>query len=1787
VSNTLHTKGNLDVSGNVTIDGTLDVSNTLHTKGDLDVSGAVTVDGTLDVSNTLHTKGNLDVSGAVTVDGAVTAGSFSGSGANLTGLQSSNLDNSSISIDGSDYYLGGVGYTNPWGPGGGDISYSGGNVEITGGSNTLTVAGDLTASSDLSVGGDVGISGDLEVDGGLTLGEGDVEMKGGAYTGALVSPTYAWEFRNGTAGATVYDMVGGVAATPSGATSTSEGMVFSANDDIVNVGAIAFTSNAITIETYAYNGSVPNWGELIHIGNEDLAIEQYGDSPNNLIFQSTPGGDTQTLGVNTTSTPLSSSKWLHVVCIVSSGTAYIYLDGTLSNSTSGNTFTGGSFSVTIGCSPARNDHRWDGTIAYTRIWDGTVLSATDVAALYARRDTLTTPQLDFHVNSQLSLAVTENGLALPQYDVEMKGYATAASVSPTYAWEFRNATGAATVYDMVGGVAATPQSGATSTSAGMTFNGSSDYVDITPFQMGGNNFSIELYVEMLDHTEFASQIFSAINGTGGETDRIMICNGESGYAGNLQFAIGGSSYDDWTGYFSATSGFVHIVITMNGSSATAYKNGVKESRVETLQATTLTNARTYYLGKSVNSALHTDHYMFNGTIAYFRIWQGTALTDSDAATLYADRERVFNGPPQLDFHVNSQLSLAITENGLALPQYDVEVKGKYTAASVEPTYAWEFRNATGAATVYDMVGGVAATPSGVGVTSTSAGMIFDTSDNYATLGDIVLGGGAVTIEIYFNQYSSTTSNFNWLYHFTSSSAVSIGAMGLQIGDGSTSDRTRFFGINSGGSVGTGVDITSVVLNEWTHLVIVLHPSNNGIIYYNNTSTSYSFFAPSAQTVTLGKLGGFVASNVAGFNGAISHFRIWDGTALSASDVARLYAHRNAIGPGLQIHSNNELALGITQNTLSMPRYNLVMEAKNNVGVAISTQPTYAWEFRDATGNAVVNDWVSGVAATPGTGVVSTGEGIRPVVSGTVAGVDITGASLTGGASDEATFEIYFKKDAETNDTRLIVIGGFTNLYLDDDGTNHIHPNFSSTKFNNANDTTIVPTNDYHIIITVHSDNSIVMYVNGYAQTTSASIGTALSSSTGTITLGYDSGYFPLDGPIAYFRIYDGTALSASDVATLYAHRESKAVGYGFNVCGKSALTVAPSAAEVAGSLSVGSLSVGGTTKSSEYHLNDNMYIITGGTHGMGLKIESYDHFNFATGAQSGVDSGTSRIYVRTSGQVGIGETIPTYPLHVNGSSNISTGAAKYFSSSANLTSISSGTSSISIYANTMMLASQGFISNSDERIKKNIVDLSDNEALETLRLIQPKKYEYVDKISRGNKVVYGYIAQQIQEVLPYAVGEISDTVPNIYNLADISSEVIYTEASDISAVSIVGISTLYVDVSNVNTSAEVSMNVVMVEQSDISQNAVFSESELEDGTKVHKLTFNNGYNTSSLHESSNILRVTDASNQEYHITITNIETSYRVEIDEDLSGLVNAQGELFVAGQQVPQNVYKLLFAAFDTATLDASSTTLKLVDASDVTQYVSIASVLDSSTLQIDDDLQYMVLDSSNQLFVYGQNVSKSLTSLTFDGSYNVSDISENMVSLKVLDTNGQPHAVKVYSKESDSNRLLLDEDISGKISYSASGELFVQGQKIQSTKHILTIQNYDTANLDASSTTLCIYDYDDAKHEVSIVSVIDGSNIEISEDPTSFAHEGQVFVYGQKVDDFHTLSKEHINVVTLSAVQELDRALTKVTQEKDDLQTKYDALETTCGALETKYDALQTEVTDLKALLTTNGVI
>ena len=60
-------------------------------------------------------------------------------------------------------------------------------------------------------------------------------------------------------------------------------------------------------------------------------------------------------------------------------------------------------------------------------------------------------------------------------------------------------------------------------------------------------------------------------------------------------------------------------------------------------------------------------------------------------------------------------------------------------------------------------------------------------------------------------------------------------------------------------------------------------------------------------------------------------------------------------------------------------------------------------------------------------------------------------------------------------------------------------------------------------------------------------------------------------------------------------------------------------------------------------------------------------------------------------------------------------------------------------------------------------------ALNTLRLIEPKRYNYVDTYKKTNKPVWGFIAQQISDVLEYSVNLITDWIPNIYQLGNKSS----------------------------------------------------------------------------------------------------------------------------------------------------------------------------------------------------------------------------------------------------------------------------------------------------------------------------------------------------------------------------------------------------------------------------------
>jgi hypothetical protein len=247
---------------------------------------------------------------------------------------------------------------------------------------------------------------------------------------------------------------------------------------------------------------------------------------------------------------------------------------------------------------------------------------------------------------------------------------------------------------------------------------------------------------------------------------------------------------------------------------------------------------------------------------------------------------------------------------------------------------------------------------------------------------------------------------------------------------------------------------------------------------------------------------------------------------------------------------------------------------------------------------------------------------------------------------------------------------------------------------------------------------------------------------------------------------------------------------------------------------------------------------------------------FKTSSSQG-SSPTEKMRIGYDGNVGIGTATPRTKFHVSGGVNpvIGNGQRAYFRFDSSAYGIGFDTQywgeTTSIYATHVVACGSYFVSTSgtigasDKRIKKEIVDVEDDSALETLRLLKPKKYKYVDEVQRGTEPVWGFIAQEVRETLPYATQLRTDCLPNIYELANVSA-------------------------SNV-------------------------------------ITFTN-FDTSNLESNAMVLKVFDGNDTEHLVNITEVVDDHSVRVEEDLSewtgsidesGNVVAGNQLFVYGQQV------------------------------------------------------------------------------------------------------------------------------------------------------------------------------------------------------------------------------------------------------------------------------------------------
>jgi hypothetical protein len=151
-------------------------------------------------------------------------------------------------------------------------------------------------------------------------------------------------------------------------------------------------------------------------------------------------------------------------------------------------------------------------------------------------------------------------------------------------------------------------------------------------------------------------------------------------------------------------------------------------------------------------------------------------------------------------------------------------------------------------------------------------------------------------------------------------------------------------------------------------------------------------------------------------------------------------------------------------------------------------------------------------------------------------------------------------------------------------------------------------------------------------------------------------------------------------------------------------------------------------------------------------------------------SASDPMVILANGNVGIGNTSPVAPLHI-GSNATSTIAWQILivGGSGGGVQGNSGNSPQQLAAkfDSAIYVTNYIFINSDQRIKKNIQIIDDYLALEKLRLIEPKTYNYIDEITKGTTTVFGFIAQQVKENFPEAVDIREGVIPNIYQFREI------------------------------------------------------------------------------------------------------------------------------------------------------------------------------------------------------------------------------------------------------------------------------------------------------------------------------------------------------------------------------------------------------------------------------------
>ncbi|GMH70764.1 hypothetical protein TL16_g05489 [Triparma laevis f. inornata] len=390
-------------------------------------------------------------------------------------------------------------------------------------------------------------------------------------------PSHDWNFQDCATGETVADSIAGqLVATPENGPACGQGGIsLDGSDDFVELDNWEW-GGTTSFEVYAKYDSFNTGSRVFAFGS--------GSSSDNVFLKN--DGTTSTISWNirqgSTKKDLDASNfdsltWTHIIATVSGTKMKVYKNGVLV----GTKTDGWEPRVLtrsqhwLGRSAWSSDGYFYGTIAYVKVWNGVELQQSDVTDLYAPHNTA------------------------------------------HHFWDFRGCITSFAVTDSIAGdLVATPKSGPTCSTDGLSLDGSNDYVDISDWEWGGT-MSFEVYVKY-NSFNLRSRVFDF--GSGEYIDNVALYNDDT--KSNIRWAVdkgsGSGTYRSVTTSNWDSLTWVHVIVTVSGTNMKVYKNGVEVG--------------TNTAGHEPNVITRTSHII---GASNWGVWHGVELQQTNVTNLYS------------------------------------------------------------------------------------------------------------------------------------------------------------------------------------------------------------------------------------------------------------------------------------------------------------------------------------------------------------------------------------------------------------------------------------------------------------------------------------------------------------------------------------------------------------------------------------------------------------------------------------------------------------------------------------------------------------------------------------------------------------------------------------------------------------------------------------------------------------------------------------------------------------------------------------------------------------------------------------------------------------------------------------------------------------------------------------------------------------------------------------------------------------------------------------------------